>query len=117
MSHKYWGWCIAFISMSIAILVGADNYNQSKEIQYQNQKITFWKEKYKDLEEKQKNIDWLEDQLEAIDNYISVVDQLKLKGNNKFPDLERTAEELNEARFEVVKNAVYWDRELNKREE
>lgn len=110
-------WAIAYISFFAGMIFFSLNYNLKKEVVSKNEFIEHLENKVEDLEEKQKNLDWLENEIPAIDKYISVIDQLKLNANGKFPELERTAEEMNEARFEVVKNAIYWDRELNKREE
>ena len=110
---KYIGWCLAFISMSIAILTAALNHNQKYEIEYQKKINAALRAKNKELEEKQKQIDWMKSELEAIDNYIAAVDCLRIKGVETIPKgLEkRTKEELNAARYEVIQKAIAMDRE------
>lgn len=114
---KFFPWVIAYVSFIVGMACFSLNYNLKKEVVLRDQFIEHLENKVEDLEEKQKNLDWLENEIPAIDKYISVIDQLKLNANGKFPELERTAKEMNEARIEVVLNAIYWDRELNKREE
>ncbi|MCQ2086639.1 MAG: hypothetical protein MJZ37_00985 [Bacilli bacterium] len=110
-------WTISFVSFMVALAAIGVNSLYKREKEWQKQKLEVLEKKIESLETRQANLDWLESELTAIDNYISVVDQLKLSGKTEFPELKRTADELNQARYDVIKNAIYWDRELNKREE
>lgn len=116
---KYIGWCIAFVSFAFGFCVMTLNKNQERELRIQVEYIEILEEEIRDLEEKQKQITWLEEELENIDNYIRAIECLKIKGAESLPESveENLRKKLNENRLEVVKNAVYWDRELNKREE
>lgn len=114
---KLFSYTVTFLSFIFGLLFFSLNHNLKKEIAYKDVVIENLENKLETLEEKQKSIDWLESELSAIDKYISVIDQLRYAGNVKFPELQRTQKELNEARCEVIKNAVYWDRVINSWEE
>lgn len=114
---KYLGWVFSVILAALLIYSCGYICMYRSELEYKEKTIAALKKENILLEEKAHDFDWLKEELTAIDNYISVIDQLKYQSKDiKYPELERTRDELNKERLEVIENAVYWDRVLNPRE-
>jgi len=114
---KNFGWILSAILSACLIYCCAYVLMYKSEYEYQKKINEALKEENFRLEKESHNFDWLKDEIEAIDNYIAVVDQLKYSNRDiKYPELERTRDELNKERLEVIENAIYWDRVLQSRE-
>lgn len=103
---KYFGWVIAFLSISFSTVLFALIYDQSKMIDYQRGCLDNLQKKNLVLEERQKNLDWFESKIDDIDEYIKWKDTLLLKGYENLEPIRRTNEEQYEERLEVIKKAI-----------
>lgn len=108
MVKQILGWVLFFCEFLFCLCLFDVISIQKKNLSIQEKQIEKLKDQNRKLIEKQNNLDWWYSRLDRVDEYIRAIDVLKINAPKNYPELERARDEMDQERFEIYKQAIYF---------